>query len=687
MRTRVKRGILQGRRQPEEEEEEMEATMAEEEVAVGDVPEGEDTAEDDEGGDETEPVALRRPRDLCWAWYRALLEAQQTRVARMGFGHLMSVCPFHVDVPYLEALRERWEEDCKAFIMPWGHMIPTLEDVEYLTGLPVQGEPVVGQERSDYYDDIVELLGPEFVAGRRRPIRSILLGSLSEAVGLRGRRRGPLETLDEFYTGVRGALDLGDRSEERSIRIFVTYLFGRLLFATQSSQMNCKFVLLLRDLAQAGRYAWGAAMLGHLFSLLPSSSRRSQSTGGFTPFLQIWGYTRFPMERGTLTEGHQTMVPLMARWEVAPDPRVTDRRVGDVRVALDHYPHEQVVWTPYAGEADASHPAVAAGRPLFNRHLLLLCLGTCEVLYLELVVQTLGWHQPAIEVPSLGREGHSRQRFFAEDRDWGADHGSTVAYWREGGEQVVWQTALLDSSAYMEDYRARYAGRLRLDRRVMPESQAVRLLEGRLAEQEVELTRLCTEVRALKEELARVRTSRDAGASSSAQPARGDLAIRLQEALDRAQARVQELEAEREGSGVTILQAQMEALRLEMETEWRTMAAAMEELRDDRATTRGLLLEAREREREAETARARIAADYEILKDRVLKKRREQQRQAQQATPARIGSAFASLDDIVSLGDPSVVRGGLQRPEASTASRPPLPDRRWEREEEEVSSS
>ncbi|MQL98955.1 hypothetical protein Taro_031682 [Colocasia esculenta] len=294
------------------------------------------------------------------------------------------------------------------------------------------------------------------------------------------------------------------------------------------------------------------------------------------------------MGRGIVVEGHQTMVPLMARWEVAPDPRVTDRRVGDVRVALDHHPYEQVVWTPYAGEADASHPAVAAGRPLFDRHFLLLCLGTCEVLYLELVVRTLGWHQPAIEVPSLGREGHSRRKFFAEDRDWGTDHGSTVAYWREGGEQ------------------------------------AVRLLEGRLAEQEVELARLRTEVRTLEEELARVRASRDLRASSSAQPVRGDLADRLQDALDRAQTRVRELEAEREGSGVATLQAQMEALRLEMETERRTMAAAVEELRDDQATMRGRLVEAREREREVDTARAWIAADYEILKDRVLKKRREQ---------------------------------------------------------------
>ncbi|MQL69236.1 hypothetical protein Taro_001525 [Colocasia esculenta] len=330
---------------------------------------------------------------------------------------------------------------------------------------------------------------------------------------------------------------------------------------------------------------------------------------------EIWGYTRFPMGRGTLVEGRQMMVPLMTRWEVAPDPRVTDRRAGDVRVALYHYPHDQVVWTPYRGEEDASHPAVAAGRPLFDRHLLLLCLGTCEVLYLELVVRTLGWHQPAIEVPSLGREGHSRRRFFAEDRDWGADHGSTVAYWRAGGEQVLRHEGLQDNSAYLEDYRTRYAGIWQ-----MPESQAIRLLEGRLAEQEVELTRLRAEVRTLRGELLRAQASRDVGASSSAQPAGGDVAVRLQRALDRAEARVRELEeqareigAQRQGGDVATLQTQMESLRLELvRVEGRLLEAREWER------------EARDRERDADRARADIARDYEILKDRVLRRRREQ---------------------------------------------------------------
>ncbi|MQL93999.1 hypothetical protein Taro_026655 [Colocasia esculenta] len=402
--------------------------------------------------------------------------------------------------------------------------------------------------------------------------------------------------------------------------------------------MNCKFLLLLRDLEQVGRYAWGATMLGHLFSLLLSSSQRSQSTGDFTPFLQIWGYTYFLMGCGVQTEGSQDMVPLMARWEVAPDPRVTDRRVKDMRASLDLYPHDQVVWTPYLGEADASHPAVAAG-----------------------------WPQPALEIPSLGRERHSRRRFFTEDHDWGEEHGSTVAYWRGGGEQVLWHTDLQDSSTYLEDCRARYVGRLRLDRRVMPGSEAVRLLEGRLAEQAVEVERLRAETRSLRDELARVRASRDVGASSSARPTSGDSAVRLQKALDQVEARVRELEAERQGAGAT-LQAQMESLRLEL------------------TRTEGRLLKVRKREREAERAWGQTAVDYEILKNRVLKKRQEQQRQAQQEAQARTGSAFASLDDILSLGDPSVARGGL-RSEASIATRPPLLDWCREREEEEVSSS
>ncbi|MQL70485.1 hypothetical protein Taro_002790 [Colocasia esculenta] len=66
--------------------------------------------------------------------------------------------------------------------------------------------------------------------------------------------------------------------------------------------------------------------------------------------------------------------------------------------------------------------------------------------------------------------------------------------------------------------------------------------------------------------------------------------------------------------------------------------------------TEGCLLEAREREGQAERARAVAIADAEFL-NQVLMKCREQQRQAQPETLAKTGSLFGSLDDLLSLGD------------------------------------
>ncbi|MQM04892.1 hypothetical protein Taro_037698 [Colocasia esculenta] len=68
------------------------------------------------------------------------------------------------------------------------------------------------------------------------------------------------------------------------------------------------------------------------------------------------------MGRGTVAEGRQTMVPLMGRWEVAPDPRVTDRRAEDVRVTLDHYPYEQNATYDLVMLRDATNsPSISRG--------------------------------------------------------------------------------------------------------------------------------------------------------------------------------------------------------------------------------------------------------------------------------------------------------------------------------------
>ncbi|MQL95785.1 hypothetical protein Taro_028448 [Colocasia esculenta] len=195
----------------------------------------------------------------------------------------------------------------------------------------------------------------------------------------------------------------------------------------------------------------------------------------------------------------------------------------------------------------------------------------------------------------------------------------------------------------------------------MSESQAVRLLEGRLAEQAVEMERLRAETRTLKEELVRVQANRDAGASSSAQLASGDLAVRLQEALDRAQVRVRELEASRQVLGTRVA-------KLEAEGAGATLQAQMDGLRLELVRMEGRLLEVRERQSQAEADRARAVADLEFLKDRVLNKHREQQRQAQPIRGTSRGTATRGLSGVeTSSPRPTSGEGGGGGEELSQA--------------------
>lgn len=56
---------------------------------------------------------------------------------------------------------------------------------------------------------------------------------------------------------------------------------------------------LLEDFEVAGRYSWGSAALGFLYSQLTEASKkttsRKGSMGGFATFLQIWIWNTFPL--------------------------------------------------------------------------------------------------------------------------------------------------------------------------------------------------------------------------------------------------------------------------------------------------------------------------------------------------------------------------------------------------------
>ncbi|MQM17228.1 hypothetical protein Taro_050198 [Colocasia esculenta] len=141
---------------------------------------------------------------------------QRERVEEMGFGGIFRIERMRADSALTQALRSRWDAEVTAFVFPWGHMIPSLEDVSRITGLRIYGRPV---SRHTYpcYHDLAERL-------------------LELPVERRLTRVSRRELASEL--GAQANLDL---------RHFLVLFLGRLLFATRGDAVHCRFLPLLED--------------------------------------------------------------------------------------------------------------------------------------------------------------------------------------------------------------------------------------------------------------------------------------------------------------------------------------------------------------------------------------------------------------------------------------------------------
>ncbi|MQL91385.1 hypothetical protein Taro_023979 [Colocasia esculenta] len=81
------------------------------------------------------------------------------RIEEMGFGEILHMERMRTGPALTQALRSRWDTEVMAFVFPWGHMIPNLEDVSQITGLRVYRRPVSGFTYPCYHDIAERLLG------------------------------------------------------------------------------------------------------------------------------------------------------------------------------------------------------------------------------------------------------------------------------------------------------------------------------------------------------------------------------------------------------------------------------------------------------------------------------------------------------------------------------------------------
>ncbi|XP_059294758.1 protein MAIN-LIKE 2-like [Lycium ferocissimum] len=183
-----------------------------------------------------------------------------------------------------DALIERWRPETHTFHLRTGEATITLEDVEVIYGLQVDGRPLYIEEPwvlSPYQDELTRLTGFTAQDGDIFSQSRLLLSALYAHLCL----------IDMQH---RIGEDTSQADVDRRARLYLLIIFGAIMLPnTSGSYVSLRYLRYIDDLAELGCYSWGVAVLGYMCR---GSCRCSMGTRikvlVFCSLLQIWVWTR-----------------------------------------------------------------------------------------------------------------------------------------------------------------------------------------------------------------------------------------------------------------------------------------------------------------------------------------------------------------------------------------------------------
>lgn len=192
---------------------------------------------------------------------------------RAGFYGLYRIGCFKLDRALITALVERWRRETHTFHLPIGEATITLQDVEVLWGLPVEGMPVTfgssTQSVIQWQQICQRLLG---IA----PLDRDLTGG-----GLR------IGWIGDHFSQL--PQDADQDTIEQHARAHILHLIGGTLMPDKSqNRVPLMFLPLLEHIDQIGKYSWGSACLARLYrELCRASKQNAKDIAGPLVLLQV----------------------------------------------------------------------------------------------------------------------------------------------------------------------------------------------------------------------------------------------------------------------------------------------------------------------------------------------------------------------------------------------------------------
>ncbi|XP_060170878.1 serine/threonine-protein phosphatase 7 long form homolog [Lycium barbarum] len=189
---------------------------------------------------------------------------------RCGFGGFLAVGNVQYDEGIITALIERWRPETHTFHMRTGECTITLQDVEVLYGIPVDGHPLVQRNVKN------------ITKSRWRELMYNLTGWLPGEEAIIGNS---MLVITQLSNHLETLIANNDIIDEHTVRL-------------SGSKLSLHFLLDIVDLDAIGGKAWGAAALSYLYSCLcRASMANSRDVCGFIVLLQVWAWERIiPMQ-------------------------------------------------------------------------------------------------------------------------------------------------------------------------------------------------------------------------------------------------------------------------------------------------------------------------------------------------------------------------------------------------------
>ncbi|KAI3861935.1 hypothetical protein MKX03_004443 [Papaver bracteatum] len=237
-----------------------------------------------------------------WHIDKECVEVQEY-VKKSGLYSLIEYGHDKIDRALINAFRECWYSETNIYLLPFGEMNVTIEDVERITRLDAKGEVVEGVFGAktmtwDYtYDLIKRTLGK---TKKELEIEKAFGGTAKKL-----ERKLKRSWLRKTFTSKKND---SKKRKEQCARAYLLYVIGYIVCGDKSgSRVNAYFLQCLENLDKVNTYSWATTCLAWIYHHLGQDSRAEvYSMAGCMTILHVWFYDHFPtLERHTIKYGYE----------------------------------------------------------------------------------------------------------------------------------------------------------------------------------------------------------------------------------------------------------------------------------------------------------------------------------------------------------------------------------------------